>query len=706
MRRTCPYLLGALLVALICLGGGPDRVDQLLLPVTRRIAEWLVPTSAPPAIPTLKLTGRELAPIAAALCLALAPLFHRWSLIQGHLALAAWTGLVLTAAAVAGGAGGATLSTGALLVAGLAALGVGTLARLAPGDGDRHGTNNGSADAILMPALVESSTAAVLTFDGAGRIHSCNRALGDLFGYPAGTTLVGTAFGQLLEVPECDQPLLFRRGDGPVRALTGRRRNGQLISIHAALSSFEWHGERLRVAILHDVSEMLADRELQALSDEATGLCNHVLFYDRTDQAILAAERAQEAVAVFVIHLNLLKLIGETLGDALADELMGAVIKRIQESLRRSDTLARLGEGELGLLVPGLEQPDQAAGFARRIAELTRRPFAAQDLEVGLEVNIGVALYPPHGHDKHALIQRAESAMLLARRTQQTIMFHGQSPEVADDAESELRDDLHEAIENDLLTVQFLPKLSLKAERLVGVEALVRWEHPHHGQIPAARFLRLAEECGLMLPLTLRVLSLTLRQQSAWRAESWDLGVAINLAGACLQNQQFPMILGQVLKTGEGQAERLVLELTEGSLARNPLRVLETLQRLAAMGCQLSLDDFGTGSFSLSFLRKLPIHELKIDCSFVQAMKADPDAAAVVRSAISLGRSLELRVAAEGVEDRETLDELRRLQCDEVQGYLIGPPMTADAFATWLRQAGHDPSLDPTAALSDPASAA
>jgi EAL domain-containing protein (putative c-di-GMP-specific phosphodiesterase class I) len=214
------------------------------------------------------------------------------------------------------------------------------------------------------------------------------------------------------------------------------------------------------------------------------------------------------------------------------------------------------------------------------------------------------------------------------------------------------------------LTVHYLPKLSVAPERLVGVEALVRWEHPQYGQVPPARFLRLAEESGLILPLTLRVLCLTLHQQRAWRSENWDLAVAINLASASLQNPQFPTILAHALQAGAGQAECLVFEITESALTSNPARVLDTLQRLAGLGCRLSLDDFGTGSLSLTFLRRVPIHELKIDRSFVQVMTSDPDAAAVVRSAISLGRSLDLRVVAEGVEDADTLAELRRLQCD------------------------------------------
>jgi diguanylate cyclase (GGDEF)-like protein/PAS domain S-box-containing protein len=689
-------LLGALLIALICLGGGLYRLDRMLEPGAAGIAGWLPAALAtePPEAPALRLASRELAPVAAALCLLLGPLFERWSLLAGGLLFAASSGLVLLAAVLAGYAGGLVMAPGALLAAVLLALMIGTLARLGSAAASRAPNVPSSADALaLMPALAEQSTAPILIFDTDGCIRSCNPAVCEMFGYGTGD-LVGTSFGRLLDLPDHDQPRLFRRSDGPVRALMARRRNGQRLRLHASLSTLEWRGDRLRVAVLHDVSEALADQELSALSDDATGLCNHVLFYDRIDQAILAADRAQQPAAVCVIHLNLFKLIASTLGQPFADELIGLLVGRIQQGLRRSDTLARLGSAELALLVPGLAQPEQAAGSARRIAELTTQPFAVQGLEVDLEVNIGVAAYPQHGHDKHALIQHAEAAMLRARRTQQTVVVHDEGSDVQDEAEHELRDNLRAAIEDNLLSVQFLPKLSLPAERLVGVEALVRWEHPQHGQVAPARFLRLAEGTGLILPLTLRVLSLTLDQQRIWRAEGWDLAVAINLANSCLQNSQFPNILAHVLQTAEGQADRLVFEITEGALASNPSRVLETLQCLASQGCQLSLDDFGTGSFSLSFLRKLPIHELKIDRSFVVAMRDDADAAAVVRSAISLGKSLDLRVVAEGVEDDETLEELRRLQCDEVQGYLIGPPMTADAFAGWLHQGGHDRRSD------------
>ena len=708
MRRTCPFLLGALLIALICLGGGPQHLDRLLAPTTAWIAGWLpselftrLPTASP-----LMFTSRELAPVAALLCLVLGPLFQRGSWLSGGLLFAASSGVVLLGSAVASDAGAFVMAPGALLAAILLALLIGTLSRLAAAAESRAPPASGGAElAPLMPALAAQSAAPILVFDSDGCIRSCNPALGEMLGYPP-ADLVGTSFGRLLDMPSHDQPRLFRRSDGLVRALIARCRNGRRIHLHASLSTLEWHGDRLRVAVLHDVSEVRADQELLALVDDTTGLCNHVLFYDRIDQAILAADRGQQPAAVFVIQLQLFKLLAETLGAPFADELIGSVVERIQNGLRRSDTLARLGDTELGLLVPGLADPDQAAGSARRVAELMRQPFAVQELELALEVNVGVAIYPQHGHDKHALIQHAEAAMLQARRTQQTVVVHEERTDAPHDAGQELRDSLRAAIEDNLLTVQFLPKLSMPAGRLVGVEALVRWEHPDLGQIATARFLRIAEESGLILPLTLRVLALTLEQQRIWRSESWDLAAAINLANSCLQNQQFPNILAQVLQTADGRADRLVFEITEGALTKNPSRVLDALQRLATQGCQLSLDDFGTGSFSLAFLRKLPIHELKIDRSFVAAMRRDPDAAAVVRSAISLGKSLELRVVAEGVEDAETLEELRRLQCDEVQGYLIGPPMTARDFVVWLQQRGHERPLDPASGMQEPLSAA
>jgi diguanylate cyclase len=213
----------------------------------------------------------------------------------------------------------------------------------------------------------------------------------------------------------------------------------------------------------------------------------------------------------------------------------------------------------------------------------------------------------------------------------------------------------------------------------------VRWQHPDLGPMSAERILTLAEQGGLMLALTLRVLARALQQQQAWRAAGCDLMLSVNLAASCLANPQFPQILQQILTTWDGDARRLILEVAESALSTDAKDAAPTLERLAGLGCQLALDDFGTGAFSLSSLRRLPVDELKIDPCFVAAMTRDDDAAAIVRSAISLGRSLELRVVAEGVPDEPTLAELLRLGCDQAQGQFVGPPLTAEAFAEWMR---------------------
>jgi diguanylate cyclase (GGDEF)-like protein len=410
------------------------------------------------------------------------------------------------------------------------------------------------------------------------------------------------------------------------------------------------------------------------------------VFYDRIDQAILAAERTHRPLAVFVIHLNLFKTIRETMGESFGDELIRQAGARLQGLLRRSDTLARMGSCELAGLLPELSPADHAITKAQWITQAMPAPFCIEGVKTSIDVSVGVAAYPQHGRDRHRLVQAAENAMLNARRSQQGVMVAGQVDETATNREIGLRDDLREAIEEDRLTLEFQPKLDLGSGGLAGLEALVRWHHPDHGNLPTERVLPVAEQSALMLPLTLRVLAMTLAQQHAWRAEGWQIPVSVNVSASCVRNPEFALVLRQVLKTWDGDARQLALEISEDALAKDPAVVQQTLEQIAALGCGLALDDFGTSSFSLSSLRKLPVQALKIDRCFVAAMRQDNDAATIVRSAISLGKSLGLSVVAEGVEDQSTLDELREIGCDQAQGYLIGTPLPPAALAEWLRR--------------------
>ena len=558
-----------------------------------------------------------------------------------------------------------------------------------------------------MPPLAASSGAAILTFDGDGMIRSCNRAAEAMFGY-GGRELSGMPFRNLLAGAERDNLRLPVRSEGTSCELSARRKNGQCFELGAALSTMELgEGRLLRVAVLQDITQLHTPREARSLFDDTTGLPLGVLFADRIDQAVLAADRAAETVALLCIHLKLLRTIRGTMGDALADELLTQAVARLRQGLRRSDTLGRTGAAELALLLPGAGDAHAIERKAAWVARELSRTFVVQDLEIGLEAHVGLATYPVDGRTTHDLQQRAEVAMLAARRALRLVTAYPEAGALPSSEELLLLDELREAIENDQFFLEYLPKLDLRSDRFDGVEVLVRWQHPQQGVIEADKFISIAERNGLILPLTLRVITLAIGQLQAWQSAGITLSVALNLSVDLLRNPQFPNILSHVLASCGGRADQLLLEISERALAQDPTSILNTLRGLQTQGHRISLDDFGTGSLSLPFLQKLPIVELKIDRSFVTTMARDPDAAVVVRSAISLANTLDLRVAAVGVENRETLDRLRELGCAEVQGYFVGSPMTAAKLEPWLA-ARPRPDADraPGEALADPAAMA
>jgi diguanylate cyclase (GGDEF)-like protein/PAS domain S-box-containing protein len=694
MRSTCPLLLGALLIATIALGGGLEAFDRSALNALAGLAGSLPvgPSTGPATAVPIELESRLLAPVAALLCAALGLLFQRLAWWTGLLALAGLGAAILGGAILGSVSAGFTLAPGALLAAGLIAY---ALARLGSSDlggtAASRGSGSDPAADFLMPKLMRASAAAVLTFDGEGIVRSCNPAAAVMFGYPS-NELLGVRFARLLADEGDDQPRLLRGRDGETRELTAKRLNGQRFPVQASFSTFHLAGDAMGIAVLHDISKIQVKRELLQLHDEVTGLYNRTVFYDRIDQAILAAERTHRPLAVFVIHLNMFKTIRETMGQGFGDELIKQASARLQGLLRRSDSLARMGSCEVAALLPELSPADHAITKAQGVAEAMPAPFCVEGLKVSIDVSVGVAAYPQHGRDRHKLVQAAENAMLNARRSQQAVMVAGQVDEAATNRETGLRDDLREAIEEDRLALEFQPKLDLGSGRLAGLEALVRWRHPDHGTLPTERVLPVAEQTGLMLPLTLRVLAMTLAQQHAWRAEGWQIPVSVNVSASCIRSPEFALVIRQVLKTWHGEASQLAFEIPENALAKDPAVAQQTLEQIAAQGCGLALDDFGTSSFSLSSLRKLPVQTLKIDRCFVTAMTQDEDAATIVRSAISLGKSLGLSMVAEGVEDQRTLDELREMGCDHAQGYFIGTPLSPTALAEWLRRDADAPA--------------
>ncbi|MDQ6670203.1 MAG: GGDEF domain-containing phosphodiesterase, partial [Chloroflexota bacterium] len=325
-----------------------------------------------------------------------------------------------------------------------------------------------------------------------------------------------------------------------------------------------------------------------------------------------------------------------------------------------------------------------AVAVAQQLLRILEAPFELDGQRVEIGASIGIASYPAHGSDTATLLRRADVAMYVAKRGESGIVIYTVEQDHHSADRLTLGGDLRRAIENSELLLHFQPKLDLRDGTLAGVEALVRWQHPLRGFLPPGEFISLAEQTGLIYPLTRWVLEAALRQQRAWHGMGMVLPVAVNLSRRTLQDPQLPLMVAQLLARYEVQSSALVLEITESSLMTDPQHAIENLTQLRALGVRMSIDDFGTGYSSLASLKNLPVDELKIDQSFVQAMVTDASARAIVRAIIDLADALQLRVVAEGVEDRATWDVLAGLGCDVAQGYFLSRPIGATELEAWI----------------------
>jgi len=431
------------------------------------------------------------------------------------------------------------------------------------------------------------------------------------------------------------------------------------------------------------IQRQMAEIEYRALNDELTDLPNRTLFRDRIEQSILAAGRTRGSAAVMVLDVNRFREINDALGHEAGDLLLNELSVRLREVLRASDTLARLGGDEFGILLPTGSVED-ATLLAARIHEALEAPFSLRGLSLEVAASVGVAAYPEHAEDVDTLLRHADVAMYVAKDTHAETAAYDVEQDTNDAARLALAGELRRAIENDELVVHFQPKAELASGRIVGAEALVRWQHPNRGLIPPGTFVPVAERTGLIKPLTGYVLESALKQCSAWNTAGFDLHIAVNLTIPDLLDLELPDRIALLLVETGVRPEQLELEITETTILADPFRVRQVLARLNEMGLGLAIDDFGTGYSSLAYLKRLPVQTIKIDRSFVAGMCSDPSDATIVRSTIDLGRNLGLAVVAEGVESQEVWDALRSLGCSLAQGYLIGRPMPAQDLVELL----------------------
>jgi diguanylate cyclase (GGDEF)-like protein len=425
----------------------------------------------------------------------------------------------------------------------------------------------------------------------------------------------------------------------------------------------------------------MAEIEHQALHDSLTGLPNRLLFHDRVEQALLAARRDGGSFAILLIDLDRFKEINDTLGHQSGDRVLEEVARRLQRTLRESDTVARLGGDEFVLLARASGETRDALAVAERLHHAFSRPFTLDGLLLEVEASIGITLFPHHGDDADTLMRRADVAMYLSKELHTPTELYTIERDTYSADRLKLVGELRRALQAGELVVYYQLQANAKDGELVGAEALARWQHPEHGLLLPDDFVPLAEHTGLIRPLTLYVLDEALRQSREWRDNGLDLRVSVNIASRDLLDARLPDEVQELLERWGVQPDRLELEITENTILTDPVRARTVLSRLGDLGVRLAIDDFGSGNSSLGYLKRLPVDVLKIDKTFIVNMASDADDAVIVRSTIELGHNLGLEVVAEGVESEEAWRRLAELECDTIQGFFLGQPVPANQIS-------------------------
>ena len=444
------------------------------------------------------------------------------------------------------------------------------------------------------------------------------------------------------------------------------------------------------VIVFRDVSvaqAMALQMAHSAQHDFLTGLPNRMLLNDRVRQAISLAARHGKKVAVLFLDLDGFKHINDSLGHPIGDKLLQSIAKRLVDCGRSSDTVSRQGGDEFVVLLSEVEQSDDAASTARRMLQSIAEPHSIGQHDLHVTASIGLSIYPDDGLDAETLIKNADTAMYQAKENgHQSYQFFKPAMNVRAVERQSIEESLRRALERQEFALHYQPIVNLKTGEISGAEALLRWSHPTRGPVSPAQFIPVAEDCGLILPIGNWVLREACKQAQAWAVAGLALGtIAVNISAIEFRDEHFLEGVFRILKDTGLDPKSLELELTESVLMKRAGSTESILKALRARGVQVAVDDFGTGYSSLSYLRRFPIDALKIDQSFVRQITTAPDETTIVTAVISMGRSLKLRVVAEGVETHEELAFLQAHQCDEAQGYFFSRPLIPEQLAKLLK---------------------
>lgn len=429
----------------------------------------------------------------------------------------------------------------------------------------------------------------------------------------------------------------------------------------------------------------------QAYHDLLTRLPNRALFKDRLNVSLAQAKRGNKKVAVMFLDLDRFKVVNDTLGHAMGDRLLQSVALRLESCIRKCDTLSRFGGDEFTLLLPSIGSADDARTIAKKVINVLKEPFKLGEHEVFVGVSVGIALSPEGGQSVEQMIQNADVAMYHVKsRGKDGYKFYSESMNVADSNRLNLERDIRLALERNEFKVYYQPQISAISGEVVGVEALVRWQHPSRGLIFPNDFIPLAEETRLMPEINELVLKTACTEVKQWiDAGHSNIRLAVNFSPSQVEHPKFVNQVIETLNEANFPAANLEIELTENVIMNDLEQMTLKLNQLSEYGLTIAIDDFGTGYSSLSYLRKLPIHTLKVDQSFVQDINEDMDDACLVNAIVSMAHGLKLNIVAEGVESKAQLDYLKRLGCQELQGFYFGRAEPADVTLDLINQLPH-----------------
>jgi diguanylate cyclase len=558
---------------------------------------------------------------------------------------------------------------------------------------DEHMSSRSAKEAARFRQLTDATFEGILMHVD-GVIVDANSAMARLIDVQL-ESLIGRTVASL--VTDTSGPILHKHIDSTIEAaceIELKRADGSLVPAEALTRAFEGNstaGKATGVLAVRDISERKdAEERIRHMAhhDALTGLPNRRMFGDRLHQSLARAKRDGTTVAVLCLDLDRFKHVNDLGGHAAGDELLRQVAQRLNDSVRTEDTVARLGGDEFAIIQVGVAHPDGPGIMADRLLKAISQPFELMGQQTMIGTSVGISLYPGDGEGSEDLVRAADTALYRAKEAGRgTFRFFEAVMDTRLQERRKLERDLRQALAAEELRVHYQPLADCHGGGIVGCEALVRWNHPEQGFISPAQFIPLAEECGLISQLGAWVMRRACADAVVWPD---DKLVAVNLSPAQFRHADLAREILAVLKETGLAPNRLELEVTESLLIDDPDRVFATLTTLKEAGVRISLDDFGTGYSSLSYLQRFPFDKIKIDRSFVAQMDKNKDSMSIIRAVIALGKSLRIKITAEGVETESQLKLLQAESCDQVQGYLLGKPMPKEDLIRFIEKLAPD----------------